>query len=72
MISYYDVMKYLYCSTCGSMYVSHSSRDPQAYRSEGPITKATTKPQKLSVDKPPNAGSVTSCSAGRRQACIGL
>ena len=41
MISYYDVMKYLCCGTCGSMHVSYSSRDPQAYRSQGPITKAT-------------------------------
>ena len=31
MIPYYDVMKYLCCSTRGSMHVSHSSRDPQAY-----------------------------------------
>ena len=29
MISFYDVMKYLCCSTCGSMHVSHSSRDPR-------------------------------------------
>ena len=44
MTSCYDVMKYLCCSTCGSMHVSHSSsRDPQAYRSQGPVTKATTK-----------------------------
>ena len=42
MISYYDVMKYLCCSTCGSMRVSHSIGDQQAYRSQGPITKATT------------------------------
>ena len=44
-MSYYDVMKYLCYSTCGSMHVSHSSRDPQAYRSQGPITKATRNPQ---------------------------
>ena len=29
MMSYYDVMIFLCCSTCGSMHVSHSSRDPQ-------------------------------------------
>ena len=43
-IMYYDVMKYL-CCTCGSMHVIHSSRDPQTYRSQGPITNATRKPQ---------------------------
>ena len=31
VISYYDVTKYVCCSTCGGMHVSHSSRDPQAY-----------------------------------------
>ena len=29
MILYHDVMKYLCCSTYGSMHVSHRSRDPQ-------------------------------------------
>ena len=72
MISCYDVIKYLCCSTCGNMHVSHSSRDPQAYRSQGPITKATRKPQQSSAGKLPLACGVASCSAGRRQACIAL
>ena len=39
-ISYYDLMEYLCCSICGSMRVSHSSRYPQVYRSQGQITNA--------------------------------
>ena len=44
IILYYDVLKIFVVYTCGSMHVTHSSRDPQAYRSQGPITK-TRKPQ---------------------------
>ena len=33
MILHYNCMKYICCSTCGSIHVSHCSRDPQAYRS---------------------------------------
>ena len=73
MISYYDVMKYLFCSTCGSMHVSHTSRDPEAYRSWDPVPNATkllnTKPQQqYYADKLPHACGVAFCSAGRRQA----
>ena len=42
ILSYYDVMKYLLYSTRGSMHVSHTSIDPEAYRSYGPIPKATS------------------------------
>ena len=71
-VSYCDVMKYLCCSSCGSMRVSHSSRALQVYRSQDPITKSTRKPQQYSGDKLPHACGVASCSAGGWQACIAL
>ena len=59
-----------------SMHMSHSSRDPQAYRSQGPITKATIiligSHSNTTRTNYRNACGVASCSAGGRQACIAL
>ena len=78
MISYYDVMKYLCCSTCGSMHVSHSSRPADLLiagsdNERNQLFILNRKPQqKYSADKLPHACGVASCSAGRRQACMAL
>ena len=63
------------CTTC-SMHISHI-RDPQLYRSQGPIKKKlllliNRKPQRYSADKLPHARDAASCFAGGRQACIEL
>ena len=61
--------------TYGNMHVSHNSRNPQLYRSQGPIKKKLIlfrKPNQYSADKLPHTRDFASCSAGGPQACIAI